>query len=105
MIKLKRGDVFLVNLDPVIGSEIAKTRPCLIVSPDVLNARFSTIIVAPLTSTEKPYPTRCQVEVNGRAGFVALDQIRTVSKDRLVKRVDTVNPAFSLEILREIFSD
>ena len=105
MIKPKRGEVYLVNLDPVIGSEIAKTRPCLVVSPDVLNSRFATVIVAPLTSTEKPYPTRCQVEVSGRNGFVALDQIRTISKDRLVKFVDSVNPAVALEILREIFAD
>jgi len=105
MIKPKRGDVFLVSLDPVRGSEIAKTRPCLIVSPDVLNARFSTVIVAPLTSTEKPYPTRCRVEVQGRSGYVALDQVRTISKERLIKLVDTTDPSISLEILREIFAD
>lgn len=105
MTKPKRGDVFLVSLDPVRGSEIAKTRPCLIVSPDVLNDRFATVIVAPLTSTEKPYPTRCCVEVKGRPGYVALDQIRTISKERLLKLVDTTDPSISLEILREIFAD
>ncbi|MDP1605395.1 MAG: type II toxin-antitoxin system PemK/MazF family toxin [Rhodocyclaceae bacterium] len=101
----RRGDVFLVSLDPVRGSEIAKTRPCLIVSPDVLNDRFSTVIVAPLTSTEKPYPTRCRVEVKGRPGYVALDQIRTISRERLIKRVAAVDPSIALEILREIFAD
>lgn len=104
MINPRRGEVYTVNLDPIIGSEIAKTRPCLIVSPDVMNERFATVIVAPMTSTEKAYPTRVRVELKGRIGYVALDQIRTISKTRLVKRQGVIDESSALEILREIFS-
>ena len=86
-----RYDVYLVNLDPTIGSEIKKTRPCVIISPNEMNMNISTIIIAPLTSTQKKYPTRINCSVQGKNGQIVLDQIRTVDKKRLVKRIDTIN--------------
>ncbi|SDD70164.1 type II toxin-antitoxin system PemK/MazF family toxin [Rhodospira trueperi] len=85
---IRRQDVFLVTLDPTQGSEIQKTRPCVVVSPDEMNRHIRTVIVAPLTSTRRPYPTRIDVSVRGKAGQLALDQIRTVDKSRLVRRLD-----------------
>ncbi len=84
---IDRFAVYLVELDPTKGSEIAKTRPCVVVSPNVVNHRLRTIIVAPLTSTIKPYPTRVNCEFDGKQGQVALDQIRVVDKVRLRKNL------------------
>ncbi len=84
---IERFTVYLVNLDPTKGSEIAKTRPCVVVSPNVVNQRLRTVIVAPLTSTEKQYPTRINSQFDGKRGQVALDQIRVVDKIRLQKQV------------------
>ncbi|KEF41426.1 MAG: growth inhibitor PemK [Cyanobium sp. CACIAM 14] len=82
-----RGDVFLVALNPTRGQEIRKTRPCVIVSPDELNAHLSTFIVAPLTTGGHPYPFRVACSFQGKAGFIVLDQLRTVDRERLVKRL------------------
>jgi mRNA interferase MazF len=82
-----RGDVFLVALNPTRGQEIRKTRPCLIVSPDELNAHLSTFIVAPLTTGGHPYPFRVACSFQGKAGFIVPDQLRTVDRERLVKRL------------------
>ncbi len=84
---VSRFDVFLVNLDPTIGSEIRKTRPCLVVSPDEMNRSIRTVIVAPMTTKGRPYPTRVDCTFEGKAGQVVLDQIRTVDKVRLVRRL------------------
>jgi mRNA interferase MazF len=81
---VRRYDVFLVNLDPTQGSEIRKTRPCVVVSPDEMNRHIRTVIVAPMTSTQRDYPTRIGLTFRRRKGQVALDQIRTVDKSRLV---------------------
>lgn len=82
-----RFDVYLVNLDPTIGSEIQKTRPCLILSPDEMNRYIRTVIVAPMTTRGRAYPTRVECTFEGKQGQVVLDQIRTVDKSRLVKRL------------------
>lgn len=81
-----RGDIYLVALDPTLGSEIQKTRPCLIVSPDELNRHLRTTIVAPMTTGGQPYPWRVPCRFGGRDGRVALDQLRTVDRARLVRR-------------------
>ncbi len=86
---MKRLDVWLVNLDPTLGSEIRKTRPAVIVSPDELNPHLHTVTVVPLT-TGKAYPFRVATRVQGADGFAAIDQIRTVDKRRLLKRIGTV---------------
>ena len=87
---VRRFDVFLVNLDPTLGSEIQKTRPCLVVSPDEANRHIATVIIAPMTSQGHPYPTRLTCQFQGKAGQIVLDQLRTVDKVRLVKRLGRV---------------
>lgn len=102
----KRFDVWLVSLDPVQGSEIAKTRPCVIVSPDVLNRHLATVLVAPLTSTIRNYPSRLHCMVAGKNGQIALDQIRAVDKHRLLKNLGELDNimAFQIcELLTELF--
>ena|SRR5450631_2710706 len=100
-----RGEIWLVNLDPVVGREIAKTRPGVIVSPDELNAHLGTVIVAPLTTTIKPYPFRVPVRFARRNGAVALDQMRAVDRVRLVRRLGRVDATPILSGLREMFAD
>ena len=85
-----RGEVWLCTLDPIVGREIQKTRPCLIVSPDEMNRTLSTVIVAPLTSGSRPAGFRTPVTFKGRDGLIVLDQMRTVDKARLVKRLGRV---------------
>lgn len=104
---VKRFDVFLVNLDPTIGSEIKKTRPCLVISPDEMNRHINTLIVAPMTTKGRVYPTRVACKFQGKQGMVVLDQIRTIDKSRLVNkvgRIDTKTQTEVLRVLEEIFS-
>ncbi len=96
---VKRFEVYLVNLDPTIGSEIKKTRPCLIVSPDEMNRHIATVIVAPMTSQGNNYPTRVACEFEGKSGQVVLDQLRTVDKQRLVKRLGRIEKGVQKEVL------
>jgi mRNA interferase MazF len=103
---IKRFDVWLVILDPTIGSEIKKTRPSLIVSPDVINKYLDTVIAAPLTSTIHAYPTRVNCTFQKKHGQIALDQIRSVDKIRLVRKLgslDNTTCQTVCELLREIF--
>jgi len=103
-----RFEVYFVNLDPTIGSEIKKTRPCVIISPNEMNHNISTVIVAPLTSKLRNYPTRVPCKVEGKQGQIVIDQIRTVDKIRLVKRIDTLNKLTQtkvLNVLKEMFSE
>lgn len=86
----RRDEVWLVSLDPAQGFEIQKTRPCLVVSPDEANEYLRTVIIAPLTTTERPYPTRVAIKFRSKQGQVALDQIRAVNRDRLVRKLGTV---------------
>ena len=104
----RRGDVYLVNLDPTRGREIKKTRPCVVVSPDELNAHLSTVLVAPMTTGEHPYPFRIACRFRGRDGFVVLDRLRAVDRARLVERLGPLPaPATrkALGVLREMFAD
>ena len=94
-----RFDVFLVVLDPTVGSEIQKTRPCVIISPDEINQHLATVIVAPMTTKGRPYPTRVNCKFQGKTGMIVLDQLRTVDKMRLVKRLGTVSPATQQAVL------
>jgi mRNA interferase MazF len=80
---VKRFDVFRVNLNPTVGSEIKKTRPCLVISPDEMNKRIATVIIAPMTTKGRPYPSRIDCHFQGKDGQIVLDQIRTVDKNRL----------------------
>ena len=83
--ELKQYSIVLVNLDPTIGSEIKKTRPCVIISPNEMNKYLSTIVLAPMTTNLKKYPTRVSVKHNGKKGMIAIDQIRTVDKTRIIR--------------------
>jgi mRNA interferase MazF len=102
-----RGEVWLAALDPAVGSEIQKTRPCVIVSPDELNARLRTAIVAPMTTGSRPAPFRVPVRFKGKDGLILPDQMRTLDKLRLVKRlgkIDSVTLQQVLGVLGEMFS-
>src|SRR5215469_8116245 len=88
----RRDEVWLVALDPTQGSEIQKTRPCLVVSPDEMNWHLRTVIIAPMTTAERPYPTRVALSFQGKRGQVALDQIRAVNRQRLVRKLGRVYP-------------
>lgn len=103
---IHRFEVHLVALDPTVGSEIQKTRPCLVVSPDEINHAIRTVIVAPMTTKGRPYPTRVPCRFKGTNGQVVLDQIRTVDQSRLVKklgRIEAATAADVLAVLREMF--
>ena len=90
---MKRGEIWLAALDPTVGSEIQKTRPCLVVSPDEMNAHLRTAIVAPMTTGSRPAPFRVAVTFKGKAGLILPDQMRTINKARLVKRMGRVDAA------------
>lgn len=100
----KRFDIFLVNLNPTIGSEIQKTRPCLIISPDEMNRYISTVIIAPMTTKGRIYPTRVICKFQGKDGQIVLDQIRTVDKSRLVKKISQISQDEQREVL-DIFAE
>lgn len=106
--EINRFDVYLVNLDPTLGHEIKKTRPCLIISPDEMNRHIRTVIIAPMTTKGRPYPTRVACTFKGRSGQIVLDQIRTVDSARLVKKVGRVNQKTAtqvLAVLGEMFAE
>ncbi len=104
---VERFGVYLVALDPTVGSEISKSRPCVVISPDEMNRHIRTVIVAPLTTARKKYPTRVGCKFGGKSGEVVLDQVRTVDKSRLVKRLGTLDAPTGtkvLQVLREMFA-
>lgn len=106
--EVKRFDVYLVNLDPTIGHENKKSRPCLVISPDEMNRYISTVIVAPMTTKGRDYPTRVPCTFRGKEGQVVIDQLRTVDKIRLAKRLGKMDPetqAHVLSVLSELFSE
>jgi mRNA interferase MazF len=106
-VEVNRFEVHLVSLDPTVGREIRKTRPCLIVSPDEMNHLIRTVIIAPMTTKGHPYPTRIPCRFRGKAGHVVLDQIRTVDRARLVRklgRLDARSSARVLAVLQEMFA-
>ena len=96
---VNRFDVYLINLDPTVGSEIQKIRPCLIISPDEMNKYIRTVIVAPLTSAGKDYPTRVSCNFKKKRGQIVLDQIRTIDKARLIKKLGSIDPETQLEVI------
>jgi len=94
-----RFDVYLINLDPTVGSEIQKTRPCLIISPDEMNRHVRAVIVAPMTSATKDYPTRVNFRFKRKEGQIVLDQIRTIDKKRLIKKLGSIDAKTQLEVI------
>ncbi|MDX2225098.1 MAG: type II toxin-antitoxin system PemK/MazF family toxin [Rhodospirillaceae bacterium] len=104
---LRRFDVVLVALDPTVGAEIRKTRPCVVISPDEMNLHLDTVIVAPMTTTFRRYPSRVAVKFGGKTGEVALDQLRSIDTSRAIKNVGTISPASAKlisAVLVEMFS-
>lgn len=104
--EINRFDVYLVPLDPTQGHEIKKTRPCTVVSPDEMNHHIGTVIIAPMTTKGRPYPTRIECTFQGRQGQIVLDQLRTVDKTRLVKKLGKLPTATGdkiLDVLAEMF--
>jgi mRNA interferase MazF len=105
---IRRFEVYLVNLDPTLGSEIQKTRPCLIISPDEMNDHINTVIIAPMTTKGRDYPTRVACQFQDKQGQVVLDQIRTIDKARLVKKLGLIAPDVQnqvLSTLQEMFAE
>lgn len=106
--EMKQYELVLVNLDPTVGSEIQKTRPCVIVSPNEMNDHLRTVVVAPITSTSRKYPTRVKVRHNDQEGWVVIDQIRTIDKIRVVKKVGSLTEKEIREckrVIQETFVD
>ncbi len=105
---IRQYQIVIVNLDPTIGSEIRKTRPCIVVSPDEMNRHLQTITVCPITSTSKPYPTRLRVNVQRKVSWIVVDQIRTLDRKRIVKSIGHLNEETIGElkaIIKETFVD
>ena len=106
--QVNQYDIVLVNLDPTMGSEMKKTRPCVVLSPNEMNKYLQTIVIAPITSSSKPYPTRVEVNQNQTKGWIVIDQIRTIDRMRIIKRFE---PLLDSEIekvkdvIRETFVD
>lgn len=96
---VQRFEVYLVNLDPTKGSEIKKTRPCLIISPDEMNLHIATVIAAPMTTKGRPYPSRVACHFQGKDGQIVLDQVRTVDKRRLLRNLGQINRTTQREVL------
>ena len=105
---LSQYDIVLVNLDPTIGSEINKTRPCVIISPDEINNNLRNITIAPMTTKSHSYPTRVKVNHNNQTGWVIIDQIRTIDKRRIIKTLGHLHPSEIIEckqVIKETFVD
>lgn len=104
---MKAGDIWLAQLDPKVGSEIQKTRPCVVISPDEMNAHLRTVIVAPMTTGSRPARFRITLTFQGRQGLILLDQVRTLDRARLVKRLGALRPvtlAATLHTLQSMFA-
>lgn len=108
MVKIaKQFEVYLVNLDPTIGFEIKKTRPCVIISPDQMNKYIKTVIIAPMTTVKRNYPTRVNLTFQGKQAQIVLDQIRTIDKSRLINNLGKLSEQIGhqiLDVLLEIFA-
>jgi mRNA interferase MazF len=99
---MERGSVHLVQLDPVVGAETAKTRPCGIISPTEVNQAIATVVIAPMTTVRRRWPTRVQVSFQGKTGEIALDQLRAVDKSRLVRRLGVLSSVTMLRALNVV---
>jgi mRNA interferase MazF len=107
-VELKQYSIVLVNLDPTVGSGIKKIRPCVIVSPDEMNKHLNTIVVAPMTTNLKKYPSRIAVKHHDKKGMVSMDQIRTIDKSRILKQFDVLTKSEiqnCKDVIREMFVD
>jgi mRNA interferase MazF len=104
VVAARRFDVVLVSLDPTIGSEIQRTRPCLVISPDEMNEALRTAVVAPMTTGGRPFPWRVAVRFEGKEGLILLDQVRTVDEHRLVRQLGRINPATAGQVLDTLAS-
>jgi mRNA interferase MazF len=105
---LNQYEIVLVNLDPTIGSEIKKTRPCVIISPNEMNKYLETIVLAPMTTTSRKYPTRIEVKHDNKIGWIVIDQIRTVDKNRILKVLGKLSKPEIKEVksvIKETFVD
>jgi len=105
---INQYEVFLINLDPTIGNEIKKSRPCLVVSPNEMNHNISTVIIAPMTTKSRSYPTRVKLKFSQKTGWIVLDQIRTIDKRRIIKKMGVVETTTSdkvKKILKEMLVD
>ncbi|MCL9981242.1 MAG: type II toxin-antitoxin system PemK/MazF family toxin [Bacteroidia bacterium] len=106
--EIKQYQIVLVNLDPTLGSEIQKTRPCVVISPNEMNDHLRTIVIAPMTSKSKKYPTRVKINHNNQEGWIVIDQLRTIDKIRIVKTFDSLHENEIKEckrVIRETFVD
>jgi len=100
----RQGEIYWVDLNPTTDREMAKRRPALVVSPDEMNRHLATIVMAPITSTLRPWPTRLTITLQGKPRAIALDQIRALSLARLGKRIAVIDPAPALAVLRDMFA-
>jgi mRNA interferase MazF len=106
--RVRRGEIWLANLDPTVGAEIQKTRPCVIISPPEINEHLRTVIVAPMTTGSRPAPFRIEVTFRNKSGLILLDQLRTLDRQRLVRRLGVIGGAtlsLTLATLRETFEE
>jgi len=106
--EIRQYEIILVNLDPTIGSEIKKTRPCVVISPDEMNKHLRTVVIAPMTTTSKNYPTRIELKHENKLGWIVLDQVRTIDKQRILKNLGRLSKPEIKEvksILKETYVD
>jgi mRNA interferase MazF len=106
--EIRQYEIILVNLDPTIGSEIKKTRPCVVISPDEMNKHLRTVVIAPMTTTSRNYPTRVEIKHENKLGWIVLDQVRTIDKQRILKNLGRLSKPEIKEvksILKETFVD
>lgn len=106
--EIKQYQILLVNLDPTIGSEIKKTRPCVVISPNEMNKYLRTVVIAPMTTSSKKYPTRIEIRHDGKMGFIVLDQLRTIDKQRIIRELGRLTKSEIKElksVLKETYVD
>ena len=101
---MKQYDIILVNLDPTLGSETKKTRPCVIISPDEMNDNLKTLVIAPMTTQSKNYPTRVEVFHQNVTGYVVIDQIRTIDKKRVIKKLDILSSS-EIQTVKDVIEE
>ncbi|MCF8360742.1 MAG: type II toxin-antitoxin system PemK/MazF family toxin [Prolixibacteraceae bacterium] len=102
--EIKQYQIILVNLDPTIGSEIKKTRPCVVISPNEMNKYLRTVVIAPMTTSSKKYPTRVQVKHDNKIGWIVLDQIRTIDRQRIIKIFEELQ-GFEIQELKSVLKE
>ncbi len=106
--EIRQYDIVLVNLDPTIGSEMKKIRPCVVISPNEMNKYLQSIVIAPLTSSSKPYPTRVEIKQEKSKGWIVLDQVRTIDRTRIIRKLDILSDKIIKKIkavIRETYMD